>query len=146
MSDAPRFLPRPSRRTSYWPPGQGAHKGDWEPLPPLEDLTGKTTEHEHRCGVGGRPKTGQADIRQCRCGLFYLWNGVGWNPMGPLAIWLHRRELAEGLDDFFGDMGDDPWDAAASAARGWRPRMPTAYDLVTAWRMLRMFLRELGQR
>jgi hypothetical protein len=141
----PHILPPPRRRTPYWPPGQNAPH-DFEPLPSFDDLTGKTTEHEHRCGVGGRPREGQAHIRQCRCGMFYQWNGGSWYPMGPLNLWLHRRQLAEGLDEFFADMEDGPWDAAANAARGWRPRMPTAYDLVTAWRMLRMFLRDLSAR
>jgi hypothetical protein len=81
----------------------------WEPLPPLEDLTGKTSVHEHVCGVGSRPKEGQWHVRQCRCGLWYCYSALrGWRPMGLLGLWRHRRELRLMAGDFFAEADGEP--------------------------------------
>lgn len=86
-------------------PGWAAAEDKWAPLPPLESLTGLTDMHDHVCGVGSAPKEGQGNIRQCRCGQWYQYDGRLWKKMGIWAMWRNRRFFTE-MSDIFADLSD----------------------------------------
>jgi hypothetical protein len=102
------------------------------PLPPLEDFTGKTTVHEHVCGVGTSHRPGAPEYRRCRCGQWYMWTSSSWVQVrNPGIRWAHEHRA----DDFF-DLADGSWAEAGQS-------LSLIDHLVIRWRMLRMLLREL---
>ena len=103
------------------------------PLAPPEDWI---RDYGHRCGVGATHREGTPVYRQCQCGQGYAWTGESWDRVRRPGM-RDRRDTAGLVDDLFG-LGDD------TPGRGWR--MPTAWDVVMAWRRLRLFLRSLRDR
>ena len=78
--------------------------------------------HHHVCGVGGEPRVGHAEYRQCRCGQWFHWGGsMWWKVRHPPASWLR----AHGLGDAgaFWSYEDDPGPSAGelfTSTGGWR--------------------------
>ncbi len=120
----------PARRVGFLPPPR-------HDTPVADDdWIREHTEHGHVCGVGTSHRPGQSEYRQCRCGQWYGWAAGSWQPVGHPGTWRDSRDAAGLVNDLFG-FGDE--------APGPRWHMPTAWDLVMAWRRLRMFLRQYGR-
>lgn len=99
------------------------------PLAPPEDWV---REHGHRCGVGTSHHPGTPVYRECQCGQGYVWTGESWDRVRRPGM-RDRRDTADLVNDLFG-LADE------TLGSGWR--MPTAWDVIMAWRRLRLFLRD----
>lgn len=91
-----------------------------------DDWIREHTEHGHVCGVGTSHRPGTPEYRQCPCGQWYTWVG-SWQPTSHPGTWRDSRDGAQFVNDLFG-FGDE------ETGRGWH--MPTAWDVVMAWRRL----------